>query len=155
MRFHSFQNEAGPVSRLTHCFRTNRRWVNPTLLFLSVLLASGCSQPMGTIEGSVTIDGEPVSGMVVTFKSTDDNLEGFGMTDEQGRYRIFRGRGKQDFLPGNYKVAIGVGETEGESAPRKKIPEEISDINQTTLLKTVQAGRNDIKIDLNPAKRTP
>ncbi|MBA4032357.1 MAG: hypothetical protein C0478_15915 [Planctomyces sp.] len=124
-------------------------------LWLFLLLASGCSQPVGTIEGSVTIDGEPAGGMAVTFKSTDDNFEGFGMTDEQGRFRIFRGRGKQDFLPGNYKVAIGVMETEGDSTRRKKIPEEISDINQTTLVKTVQSGLNDISIELNPAKKTP
>ncbi|ADG68855.1 hypothetical protein Plim_3033 [Planctopirus limnophila DSM 3776] len=124
-------------------------------LWLFLWFASGCSQPVGTIEGSVTINGEPAKGMAVTFKSTDDNFEGFGMTDEQGRFRIFRGRGKQDFLPGNYKVAIGVMETEGDSNRGKKIPEEVSDINQTTLVKTVQAGRNDIKIDLNPVLRTP
>jgi hypothetical protein len=135
--------------------KTYRLLPRVLLLWLFLLLASGCSQPLGTIEGSVTIDGEPASGMAVTFKSTDDNFEGFGMTDEQGRFRIFRGRGKQDFFPGNYKVAIGVMETEGDSTRRKKIPEEVSDINQTTLVKTVQSGRNDISIELNPAKKTP
>ena len=57
-----------------------------------ILLVSGCgpSGPkLGSVTGTVTLDGKPVQGALVTFISKAENgSSSFGKTDAKGKYQL-------------------------------------------------------------------
>lgn len=54
-------------------------------------LAGGCGRsdlpPLGTVSGTVTLDGEPLSGVIINFKP-DEGRAATATTDEQGNYTL-------------------------------------------------------------------
>jgi len=121
---------------------------------LSVFVAAmtltlcGCWESSGSIRGIVMINGQPAKLMMVTFKSQSENSEGLGMTDEAGRFVLYHGRGKDTFRPGEYRVAVQPMSIEGDESKKVKLPSTVTNIEMTTLSKTVQPGANHIEIDL-------
>lgn len=64
-------------------------------LFLSIaclMFVSGCGSSgpqLGTVSGTVTLDGKPVPGALVTFISKEpDGTSSYGKTDSNGKYRL-------------------------------------------------------------------
>lgn len=84
-----------------HCFRVI--W-----LFLLVFLAvfSGCSQPTVVVEGKITLEGETVADITISFRTEDDEIYAVATTDESGHYQLSQG-GEDIAIPiGEYHVAI-------------------------------------------------
>jgi hypothetical protein len=89
-----------------------------SLLCLAVLIAClGCGDnideraklpPTSPVSGHITLDGQPVEGVVVTFIPTGDTkgIECVGRTDESGIYTPTQIRGSKGVPPGNYKVVF-------------------------------------------------
>lgn len=57
--------------------------------FIGALIVAGCSKgdmpPLGSVSGTVTLDGQPLSGVIINFKP-DVGRMATAVTDGQGRY---------------------------------------------------------------------
>lgn len=62
------------------------------LLPCVIVAVGGCSQPYGEVEGTVTLDGKPVKGVVISFIPDYDaganGLSAQGTTDSEGHYKL-------------------------------------------------------------------
>jgi hypothetical protein len=90
------------------------------LLFLAAFLScGGCGGQEGdlvTVEGIVTLDGQPMSGVQVVFDQPElgpnKNIGYAGRTDEQGRYALRPlGSDGAGAPPGAYRVSLTTVET--------------------------------------------
>jgi len=110
-------------------------------LFASLLLA-GCDQgpPKGTVKGSVTLDGQPVDGGVITFIPADGNSQPEAVTIAGGQYTVTMPLGEK-------RVEIYWAPSGGEAADTanqgreqivQKIPTKYN--SQSTLKHTVVKG---------------
>jgi hypothetical protein len=84
------------------------------LTLLATIFAVGCSDD-GTLKtvnvsGTVTLDGKPVEGAMLTFEpvTEGEGYSAFGATDASGRYKLQTSYGKAEAgtTPGKYKVTI-------------------------------------------------
>lgn len=78
-----------------------------SLACILVCLLSGCGSGLALypVTGTVTVDTEPVEGLIVAFGPVTEGVSGAGRTDAMGKYAITcpQGRG----LPaGEYNVSI-------------------------------------------------
>ncbi|MCC7421637.1 MAG: carboxypeptidase regulatory-like domain-containing protein [Planctomycetaceae bacterium] len=82
-----------------------------------VLLLSGCGgAPVGTkplpktvpVTGIVTMNDKPLSSATVTFfpQNTAGGIECYGITDDDGKFKLTQIRGAEGAPPGDYKVTI-------------------------------------------------
>lgn len=126
------------------------------------------------VTGTVTINGEPVPGVVVTFLPPKWSA-GYGETDARGRYTL-RTAGRPGALPGDYKVSLSYlvspdGQPQG-LGPRsaitpspamagavEKLPAEYSDFGRTRLKASVPPAGGpfdfDVEADLNGPEPPP
>jgi hypothetical protein len=96
------------------------------LVGLTVLLfaGAGCDGRRAPVpvSGTVTLDGKPVEGAIVTFHLVGDDKEGravTGRTDETGTFRLTTGN-EPGARPGEYKVVIVKNVLAG---PKVKMPD--------------------------------
>ena len=126
---------------------------------VTVSLGSGCggrSGPaLGTVTGKVTLDGEPVPGLSVTFIPEDRGSPSYGGTDENGVYRLYFNQNRVGAELGSHKVIIENREPETDDSgkpiddtPIVKIPKKYQQPGQLTA--DVGSGRNNIDFDLEP-----
>jgi hypothetical protein len=75
-----------------------------------LLLAGGCSRserpPLGTVTGTVTLDGRPLADAVVAFTPEGPGRTSLGTTDAAGRYRLAYLRDIPGANPGRHVVRI-------------------------------------------------
>jgi len=71
----------------------------------------GCGSGFSKVEGSVTLDGKPVSEAVVTFVPDKGN-NSTGVTDASGKFSITT-NGKPGAPAGDYKVIVTKSKSEG------------------------------------------
>lgn len=80
------------------------------LSFLFILFVTGCGssgQPLGAVTGTVTLDGKPVPGALVTFISKEpDGTSSYGKTDTSGKYRLEFTTDKFGAMLGAHDVTI-------------------------------------------------
>ena len=89
---------------LLHC---RMLLVGLTVLFGAAAGCDGRRTPV-PVSGTVTLDGRPVEGAVVTFHLLSDDKEGSpatGQTDKTGTFRLKTGN-EDGARPGEYKVII-------------------------------------------------
>ena len=113
------------------------------------------------VTGVVTLDGKPLDGALVNFASTSNGVGAFGLTNEQGEYKleIMVGRlTKEGAVPGEYKVTISrfvdpegkrVKMDEPRAIPgRQSVPRRYSDPTETLLMGKVDAagGKQDFEL---------
>jgi hypothetical protein len=126
---------------------------------VSVSFGSGCGSrggpPLGTVTGTVTLDGEPVPGVSVTFIPEDRGSPSYGGTDENGVYRLFFNQNRLGAEVGTHNVIIENREPETDDSgkliddtPVVKIPKKYQQPGQLTA--DVGSGRNNIDFDLEP-----
>ncbi|MFH1299945.1 MAG: hypothetical protein ABIK07_02705 [Planctomycetota bacterium] len=111
---------------------------------------SGASdQPeLGTVSGVVTMDGQPLANVMVTFNPTQGRPS-IGKTDEAGNYELGYLREAKGALIGTHVVSITTpqeaptpsGQTYNDPVPAKYN-------SKTTLTGEVKAGDNTINFDL-------
>lgn len=75
-----------------------------------LLLAGGCSRPerppLGTVTGTVTLDGRPLADALVAFTPEGPGRTSLGTTDAAGRYRLAYLRDIAGANPGRHVVRI-------------------------------------------------
>jgi hypothetical protein len=79
-------------------------WMTGALLF------SGCAKESGLtpLGGTVTLDGQPVTGMIVTF-APQGNTQGNGASGyvgEGGEFSLLDARGEPGIYPGTYRISF-------------------------------------------------
>ena len=94
-------------------FVTDMKKLSCLVLFCcAALLLYGCgpANPYGTVvvTGTVTVDGEPMEGVTISFVPSGDGMSAFGLTDVSGNYRLTTagapfGTGA---VPGTYSVTF-------------------------------------------------
>ena len=131
-------------------------------LSLSVLLlcccgCSGSSGNFGNVQGTVTLDGKPLSGVSVVFYPESGERSSTGETDENGKYSLRHTRKIDGAVIGKHRITISIndlidlyedGGAEVTTKKRKKLPLKYTDQNKTELSETVESGNNTIDFPL-------
>lgn len=150
--------------RLLSGFTVSRR----LLLAGFLLCVAGCSQSVGTdysqldlvdVSGTVTLDGQPLSGVTVAFESPEGTFS-YGVTDEAGKYNLMFNSEKSGCLTGEKTVRIRFvndsespddgGDTEEGAAEVMDTPSQVPEQynKQSTLKATVDADHTTFDFDL-------
>jgi hypothetical protein len=125
-------------------------------------LASGCGADPGLmpVDGTVTLDGRPVRGMIVTFAPQGENAGtgSLGYVDDQGRFTLTDARGETGIYVGTYRIsfypALKKGMTADDpagvvAAPQAAgLPAIYLDPANSPVLATVSAGGCSIDVRL-------
>ena len=124
-----------------------------TLIGAILCISVGCSANTGTVEGTVEVDGKPLGGFQVTFTSQADGSTALGYAKADGRYQVFRGRGKREIPVGEYKVTVQPTDVvDFVSRPNVRLPTTYTDSSNTILIKSVEPGANVIDFELESIK---
>ncbi|MCA9015337.1 MAG: carboxypeptidase regulatory-like domain-containing protein [Planctomycetaceae bacterium] len=138
-----------------------------SVLFFSLLiLSAGCGGSINAdysnldlvdVSGTVTLDGQPLSGATVVFEAGDGTYSS-GVTDDSGNFTLMFNTEKSGCLTGDKIVRIQFKtdsenpdeEAEGEGGtsqqPKLKIPEQYN--KKSTLQATVDANHTTFTFDL-------
>jgi len=125
-------------------------------LAASSLISTGCEgKPRGTVQGMITLDGQPIELGAISFIPVDGQSATTGGAITNGRYLV------ANVPVGEMKVAISGSKVVGkkklyEDRPDSKempitenpVPAMFSDLQNTTLRLDVKAGKNDKDWDL-------
>jgi hypothetical protein len=126
--------------------RICRSWKLLSLVSLACLFVTGCSQgdrpPLGYVQGTVTIDGEPLGGAIIAFMP-EKGRPATATTDEKGAYRIQYTDGVAGSKVGSNSIVFYPPPSGGLSHP---IPAKY--LNISDLKVDVQSGRNTFDFDL-------
>lgn len=112
------------------------------VLWGSIGCGSGDRPELGTVSGKVTMDGQPLSGLIVVFKP-DEGRAAVGETDSEGIYEL-------EYLDGVAGCKVGPNTVSFEwplGAGGKPIPQQYT-AGRSTLKKDVQAGSNEINLEI-------
>lgn len=75
------------------------------LILLASLAFTGCGPSLGSITGTIKVNGEPKKDLVVSFTPMGGGTSAAATTDENGAYTVTSTLGN-GLPPGNYKVSI-------------------------------------------------
>jgi len=134
------------------------------LLFAGgVFTAAGCGRKvdLASVEGKVTLGGQPLSGVVVTFFPVSEGSTGLpdvsATTDAAGKYRIEAADGTSGAVVGKNRVVVDwpprVRSDEGAPPPPKPtavIPLQYTVAGMTPFIVEVRAGAQTIDFPLVP-----
>lgn len=126
-------------------------------------LITGCGDrlPRGTVEGTVTRNGQPLDAVIVTFVpdagAPAGARRGSGLTDARGRFRLRGEDQRDDVVAGSYRVIVE--DWAIYSAPRApdgtvmrlpppRFPARFGDPLQTPLRQQVQPGAATVEVRL-------
>jgi len=108
---------------------------------------------LSDVEGTVTVDGQPVGNLAVTF-IPDNGRPSLGITDEDGHYELSYFRGETGAVLGTHKVMISTNLDEPPPAGyRDPIPFQYN--LKSTLTADVVDGENvfDFEVDTKSRRR--
>jgi hypothetical protein len=119
---------------------------------------TGCGNGLATVEGTVTLDSQPVGGAgiygTVTFSRESGGAPGVGTIDQSGHYELQTGS-RNGVEPGDYMVAVSVKRVEPpvnrDALPKATpiSPEKYASAAQSGLRADVKPGRNSIDFALS------
>ena len=122
-------------------------------------LAAGCGGPGASVEGLVTLDGRPLPGARISFHPDSPGPVAYGLSLDDGSYWLKTGARQSGLAPGGYRVtvfALEVVDGDGQAAGPLLTPSVYADPRKTPLRCQVEAGRNEIPLNLettaNPAR---
>lgn len=126
-----------------------------------IVLMSGCSSSGPStvpVKGTLTIDGQPATDIMVTLAGSDPNVPAASGKVENVSFTLFSGvEGKPGCVPGKYKVvltALGSGEAmyrSGQGAPGKAalpFPEKYLAANTSDKEVEITKGSNELNITI-------
>ncbi|TWT34098.1 hypothetical protein KOR42_53730 [Thalassoglobus neptunius] len=124
-------------------------------ILTGLLTLSGCGgssdlPSLGTVDGVVKLDGEPLEGVQVTFAPADkEGRVSFGMTDDSGYYSLKYSNNARGAVLGTHEVTM-LTPLPGDLMPDEKFVERVPKKYQfeSTLIATVDEGSNEIDFDL-------
>lgn len=133
------------------CRANMLRWI--TILLLGSL-AIGCGGPadgMGAVSGTVTLDGQPLPGVMVTFSPADGSRESYGVTNESGSYQLRYTTQIQGALVGEHEVRVSPMGIEPKQPVPKKTEAEVPShyYGEDSIKHEVEAGSNTIDLELS------
>ncbi len=123
------------------------RWTSVGVLSAVIFSSTGCGRsdlpPLGRVRGTVTLDGKPLSGAVVTFQP-EKGRPAVANTDSNGNYEVMYTDGVRGATVGRNSVRVLWPDGESGSAP---IPDKYN--AKSTLTFEVKPGNNtfDIKME--------
>ncbi len=94
-------------------FQRLRRW--PAILLAAGAIA-GCGPklpPRVPVEGSVTLDGQPVAGASITFTPVEKGPAASAASDENGRFTLSTFKQGDGAVPGQHRITVVQVETTG------------------------------------------
>lgn len=139
------------------------------ILCLCLAMACGCGggnkkrPPLGKVAGKVLYKGAPVPNVNVTFMTEGAPRAGSGTTNINGEFQLTTYDTNDGAIVGTHKVTVtqpapaatapmSVSDLATKGAPpapkETAIPPKYSDPKTTPLTNTVDAGKNDITIEL-------
>ena len=124
-----------------------------TILACGLLLTAGCgSSNIGTVTGTVTMDGEPLKGAMVEFFPKAGGGASSGMTNGQGEYELRYSRDVMGAEKGEHLVQIYTGNVTTEEgdysgARAETVPAKYN--QESELSATVSGGSNVLDFDLD------
>lgn len=131
------------------------RSVRCAFLLCAILATGGCSKPHGEVEGTVTLDGKPVRGIVVYFVPDYDaganGLPAQGTTDANGRYTLASmSKAQKGVFVGKHLVMCTTPmiRLPAESSGSDSVPGLYSNPDKTPLRFEVKEGKQTIDIQL-------
>jgi hypothetical protein len=115
----------------------------------------GCGGPenIASVSGTVTLDGTPLEGAIITFTPTGEGSPSYGRTDASGNYTLQYSREVSGAEIGKHTVSVSThseGDPDAEPpmpATPEKVPARYNVYSELT--ETVKAGSNTINFDLD------
>jgi hypothetical protein len=97
------------------------------ILTVCLVIAIGCSgdKALGTVEGTITKNGQPQEGLWVRFSPSEGGRPGNGRTDKNGHYEIRYTAARNGANIGDNKVVIGKGGEIDDRGNLLNTPEEL------------------------------
>ncbi len=130
--------------RLTVVFRA---WLPVAMASLALVLA-GCGTskrpPLGSVEGTITLDGIPLPGAFVVFTPDGPGRSATAMTDTAGRYSLTFLRDLAGANVGAHTVRITT--ATGKRGSKELLPRQYH--AKSELVATVEPGRNTVDFAL-------
>ncbi|QDU78209.1 hypothetical protein Pan97_52930 [Bremerella volcania] len=124
------------------------------MLFCCLIGCSSSGPQLGTVEGSVMLDGDPLPGAVVSFRPVEGGRTAEGITDENGHFTIEFAAGAKGALLGEHEVRVTTfrervigdnGRVEDPGMP-EKVPKKYNE--ESELIRTVKSGENHFDLEL-------
>jgi hypothetical protein len=123
-----------------------------------LLLSAGCSaksdQPdLGVVRGTVTIDGKPLEGAVISFSPTEGGRVSQDKTDAKGSFNLIYIGNTRGAKTGKHSVRIttayeAVDPTTGQMVEQEeRVPKRYNSTN-TVLAADIKPGKNTVDFDL-------
>jgi hypothetical protein len=116
------------------------------VVLLPLAIGCGDSGPdLGSVEGTVTLDGQPLAKAIVDFQPTEGSERSSydGQTDESGHYVLHATASQKGAEPGDYTVHITLPKLAADDPNAKtaiKIPAKYN--TRSELTATVKDGKN-------------
>jgi hypothetical protein len=138
------------------------------------LLLCGCgrsSVPLGQVDGTLQLDGQPFGQVMVTFIPDDPHQpQSIGITDAEGKFRLRCGQEGTGAIIGTHRVtlvdaAVAPGAPEGRRsrdddpppegtpAPVSRVPEIYSRADKTPLRQPVVSGSQSVTLNIPLGKK--
>jgi hypothetical protein len=134
-----------------------RRWPFGPIMSCLLLAASGCQNHVAPVSGRITLNGQPISGAVVTFQPRGSKVSpqpagtgSVGRTDGQGRYSLrLIDPDQPGAIVGEHSVTISTatGGTDETPATGKPMPKAWRDGSKR--FKVPPAGTSDANFEIN------
>jgi hypothetical protein len=114
------------------------------LLLLTLLPACGQRDPeLGAVQGTVTLDGQPLAGAIVIFEPKAGGHTSRAITDASGRYQLVYLRDANGALVGSHIVRIF---TATEDVSKERLPAQYN--KKSILTVDVVGGTNKFNFEL-------
>lgn len=125
---------------------------------LGLAALSGCGSdlpPLGEVEGTVTLDGQPLPDAMVFFTPEGGGRSSTGFTDASGRYTLSFTGNEPGAVVGNHKVRITTGTPPELDDSGKEIagkPERVPEQYSEGIAQEVKAGKQTIDFALTTSR---
>ena len=120
------------------------------------LSCAGCGRPGASVEGTVTLDGSPLPAARVSFHPDSPGPVAYGLSLDDGSYRLKTGAKQSGLAPGGYRVTVFALETVAGAAEKVGpllTPPVYGDPSTTPLRCRVDAGLNRVPLALESAAK--
>jgi hypothetical protein len=119
----------------------------PACFVILMACFAGCGKSgpeLAPVSGRVTVDGQPMENVDVTFQPDEMRPASYGRTDADGHYELGYKRGVQGALLGQHTVRIKVERSLVPNPPH--IAPQFN--SQSELRREVKAGQNEFNFDV-------